>query len=116
MTMGRSIGVRPTRSAAARPDVEIVTAVITDLGYAPGADLSEGGRERPEWIAQGVPLQEGTRVRVLRAPHQYAEGRIVSLPEVPQRLASGLTVWGAEVDLDSGERVFIPLQNLESIR
>jgi hypothetical protein len=65
---------------------------------------------------QGAPFLEGTRVRVLRAPHQYAEGRIVSLPEVPQRLACGLTVWGAEVDLDSGGRVFFPLQNLESIR
>jgi hypothetical protein len=58
----------------------------------------------------------GTRVRVLRAPYQYAEGVIVALPDLPQRLASGLYAWGAEVDLESRGRVFVPFENMESIR
>jgi hypothetical protein len=77
--------------------------------------VSEGEGERPALVRQGVPLRAGRRVRVLRAPHRYAEGEIVSLPEVPQRLASGLYAWGAEVDLDGAGRVFVPLENLESI-
>ena len=72
--------------------------------------------ERPSLMVPGAALQEGRRVRVLRAPYPYAEGEIVSLPEVPQRLASGLYAWGAEVALDSAGRVFVPLENLESIR
>jgi len=89
------------------------------FSYILGSDLSEPGEGRDEWpapVAQGLALQKGGRVRLLRAPHQYAEGQIVSLPEVPQRLDSGLTAWGVEVDLDAGERVFVPLENLESIR
>jgi hypothetical protein len=35
---------------------------------------------------------------------------------VPQRLASGIYAWGAEVDLESTGRVFVPFRNLESIR
>jgi hypothetical protein len=80
--------------------------------YAPG----EGGETRPAQLVQGAPLRNGTRVRVLRAPYLYAEGVIVSLPDVPQRLASGLHAWGAEIDLESAGRVFVPFQNLESIR
>jgi hypothetical protein len=82
------------------------------FGYVPEG----GGERRPALMAQGVPLRAGGRVRLLRAPHQYAEGEIVSLPEVPQRLASGLYAWGAEVDLDGAGHVFVPLENLESIR
>jgi hypothetical protein len=58
----------------------------------------------------------GTWVRVLRAPYQNAGGEIVSLPRHPQRLASGITTWGAEVDLESAGTVYVPLENLEIIR
>jgi hypothetical protein len=76
----------------------------------------EGEETRPALIEPGAPLQTGMYVRVLREPHLYAEGTVVSLPEMPQRLASGIYAWGAEVDLGSAGRVFVPLQNLESIR
>jgi hypothetical protein len=76
----------------------------------------EDREDPPAQIAPGAPFSRGIRVRVLRDPYLYAEGVIVSLPDLPQRLASGLYAWGAEVDLDSTGRVFVPLQNLESIR
>jgi hypothetical protein len=82
------------------------------FGYTPIEDREES----PMPISQGATLENGTRVRVLRAPYQYAEGVIVSLPDIPQRLTSGLYAWGAEVDLESIGRVFVPYQNLESIR
>jgi hypothetical protein len=81
------------------------------LCYQPAGD----GEEGPARIDEGALLQNGSRVRVLRAPTLYAEGVIVSLPELPQRLASGLYAWGAEVDLESRGRVFVPFENLESI-
>jgi hypothetical protein len=105
----------PTHEGTAAPTV-LAGHKPELFGYARESDLPDAEAAQPTLAVQGAPFLAGTRVRVLRAPHQYAEGRIVSLPEVPQRLASGLTVWGAEVDLDSGERVFFPLQNLESIR
>jgi len=76
----------------------------------------EGQEDRPALIEPGAPLKPGMDVRVLRAPHLYAEGTVVSLPEMPQRLASGIYAWGAEVDLGAAGRVLVPLQNLESIR
>lgn len=82
------------------------------FAYVPG----EGRTERPPLMVPGAALQQGGRVRVLRAPYLYAEGEIVSLPEVPQRLASGLYAWGAQVALDAVGPVFVPLENLESIR
>jgi len=80
------------------------------FGYAP-----EGREDRAELYSPGAPLQVGGRVRMLRAPYLYAEGEVVSLPEVPQRLDSGLNAWGAQVDLDAIGRVFVPFENLESI-
>jgi hypothetical protein len=111
-SVGREVCFAPTSESTAqahKPEL---------FSYLSGSDESEGdGRaERPALMVQGAALQKGARVRVLRAPHLYAEGEIVSLPEVPQRLDSGITAWGAEVDLDDAERVFVPLENLESIR
>jgi hypothetical protein len=80
--------------------------------YVP-IDAQEG---QPALLEPGAPLQAGMQVRLLREPHLYAEGTVVSLPEMPQRLASGIYTWGAEVDLGAAGRVFVPLQNLESIR
>jgi hypothetical protein len=112
-SVGREVSFAPTSEGTAqahRPEL---------FCYLQGSEAAEplaGRDDRPPLIVQGAPLRRGVRVRVLRAPHLYAEGEIVSLPEVPQRLDSGLTAWGAEVDLDAVGRVFVPLENLESIR
>jgi hypothetical protein len=76
----------------------------------------EDREDRPAPLVQSLPFAKGTRVRALREPYLYAEGEIISIPEGPQRLASGVYAWGAVVDLESSGRVFVPLTNLESIR
>jgi hypothetical protein len=84
-----------------------------ELFYYLPPEAPEG---QPALLEPGAPLQAGMHVRLLREPHLYAEGAVVSLPAMPQRLASGIYAWGAEVDLGAAGRVFVPLENLESIR
>jgi len=68
--------------------------------------------ERPPSPGRAT-LEAGTRVRVLRAPYENAIGQVVGVPPQPRRLGSGALVRGAEVDLDSEGRAFVPLENLE---
>jgi hypothetical protein len=74
------------------------------------------GQDRPALTEPSPAMGIGTQVRVLRAPYQNAVGEILSLPGYPRRLASGITAWGAEVDLGSAGTVYVPLENLEVIR
>ncbi len=64
---------------------------------------------------QDVRLTVGTRVRATRAPYQGGIGNVVSLPAHSCRVESGVSVQGAQVDLGSAGRVFIPFENLEII-
>ena len=57
----------------------------------------------------------GATVRIMRAPHEGEIGKIADMPKFPQTLESGLSAWGAEIQLAGGERVFVPWQNLELI-
>jgi len=43
-------------------------------------------------------------------------GQVASFPSHPYRVESGIRTLGAEVELDSVGRVFVPLENLERIR
>lgn len=84
---------------------------------------------RPELIvnvalrsaAHSVPPQldatarPGLTVRVTSGTHAGAVGRISSLPKTPQMLDNGLRVVCASVELTSGERVTVPLANIEFI-
>ncbi len=72
--------------------------------------------ERPEAPPMGVPLEVGSRVRLLRAPLTGMVGTVVGMPQEPRRLDNGLSVYGAEVELPSKRVVFVPLSNLELIR
>ncbi len=62
-----------------------------------------------------LTAQMNARVRLLTAPSEGAIGKIVKIPPVPQSLESGVTAWGADVELTGSERVFAPWQNLELI-
>lgn len=73
-------------------------------------------QDRPALIAASETLNVGARARVLRAPYSDAVGEIVTLPGRPRRLASGITAWCAQVRLESGDTVYVPLENLEIIR
>jgi hypothetical protein len=61
------------------------------------------------------PLAEGDTVRVLRRPHAGATGTVVAMPDLPRRQPTEMVLHGAEVQLIGGERIFVPLANLERI-
>ena len=55
----------------------------------------------------------GQNVRLRRAPHAGAMGTLVELPTGLKTLPNGLRVFAGEVKLKNGERVTVPLVNLE---
>jgi hypothetical protein len=66
----------------------------------------------PRDLAEIVP---GQTVRLRRQPHPGAIGTIVGLPAGASVYPSGLSAPGAEVRLQNGEQVLIPLVNLEVV-
>ncbi len=64
----------------------------------------------------GAQIKIGTRVRALRAPYEGRVGQVVALPPQPRRIESGIRARGAEVDLDTVGKVFVPFDNLEILR
>jgi len=69
------------------------------------------GEEAPR--GEGPALEEGTLVRLVREPYLGKVGYVASLPLQKRRVEWGVEVEGVEVDLEEGERVFVPLANLE---
>lgn len=100
---GREIALDPGTSEgwrAARPEIIIPLPAPTDPteAYIPGQSL-------------GV----GQRVRVLAAPWVGEIGRIVTLQPDERCLESGLWLRGAEIELSSGQVIFVPFANLEHL-
>jgi len=69
------------------------------------------GEEAP--IREVPALKEGALVRLVREPYLGKVGYVASLPPQKRRVEWGVEVEGVEVDLEEGERVFVPLANLE---
>jgi len=59
------------------------------------------------------PIQIGSRVRLTRSPYQGIVGQVVALPPMPQETWIGTWADGAEVRLPGGQKVFVPLVNME---
>jgi hypothetical protein len=60
-------------------------------------------------------LRAGLTVRLRREPHPGAIGTIIGLPSGATTFPSGLSAAGAEVRLENGAQVLIPLVNLEVV-
>ncbi len=73
--------------------------------------------QRPEDRSSDQPdqhiIRRGQRVRVLQSPHRGEIGVVVAVPDGPRRLASGLWLDGAEVEIAPGTVVFVPFANLQ---
>jgi hypothetical protein len=69
-----------------------------------------GNPAEPKEAAFFTPDQ---RVRVVRAPYQAQTGNLIALRPGLQVFPSGLRAPGAEIQLDNGEEVVLPLANLE---
>lgn len=99
---GRQIlldAVQPTRWEARRPEL-----VISPTGRS---------SSRPPRLNPDTTLQAGVTVRLTRPPFAGATGRILNLPKTPQLLDNGLRVLCAQVELVTGEKVTVPLANIE---
>lgn len=72
--------------------------------------------ERPGAPLTNLHLQVGMAVRLLHGEGENATGimgQIVALPKTPVMLENGLRVDGAQVELVTGEKLFVPLANIE---
>jgi hypothetical protein len=63
----------------------------------------------------GYRLAPGVPVRIIRDPYFGIIGTAISLPEKPQVLGSGSRARVLEVQLPTGEKVFVPRANVELI-
>lgn len=90
--------VTPAPMQAVRPEVII------------NVPLQQGARPAPP--ALNIALTAGTRVQLHREGGVVV-GEIIDLPKTPILLDNGLRVAGAQVGLASGERLTVPLANLE---
>ncbi len=69
--------------------------------------------EQVPQIPVAAPLQEGTLVRIVRAPYQGEVARVISLPKGLARFPNGVRAPGVEVRLENGERTIVPAANVE---
>jgi hypothetical protein len=91
--------VLPNRWEPGRPEVFI--------------NLPPKAGERPPEPNIAQVIQPGMNVRLTRAPHAGMIGQVSNLPKTPQLLENGLRVACAQVDLITGEKITVPLANLE---
>ena len=64
----------------------------------------------------GTPLSMGVRVRVIRGSLQGATGSVVGISDRAVQTDSGARVHGAEIEIESVGKMFVPFANLEILR
>ncbi len=114
----------------APPIFELLASHVGEEASLETSVRARGGAVRPEVFipAMGskgtlteppqVPVLStdvGARVRILRAPYEGKLGRIAGILKAPQLLESGVSAWGALIELEQTGQVFVPWQNLELI-
>jgi hypothetical protein len=113
-------GATQVRAGAQRP--EIITRV-TDLGPADrdvaghvdsGMGLSRAESHSCAMSEQGIGLQVGSRVRVIRVPYFGLQGCVTALPKELVEIETGALARVARVMLESEQReVVVPRANIE---
>ncbi len=90
------------RTGAERPEVFIpaISTVGTPLDAQPAPPLVE---------------QRGAALRVTGGPQAGAIGKLAASAPLPRPLESGISAWGADIELTEGKQVFVPWHNLELI-
>jgi len=89
----------PDRYSSGRPEVVIPLNVPSEPD------------EAPDYVMFAV----GQQVRMRRSPHVGMIGSITHLPSGLSKLPSGLRAPAAEVKLENGDNVLVPLVNLEVV-
>ncbi|MCA0455033.1 MAG: hypothetical protein LCI00_13755 [Chloroflexi bacterium] len=81
----------------------------------PEVIINPSGRGQARAIRPNLnqTLTVGTNVRMTRIPHAGDIGTVVNLPKTPILLENGLKVLCAEVESVTGEKLTVPLANLE---
>ncbi len=91
--------IEPSRWSSERPEI------IIPLGI----------RTRPPVPELDQALVEGALVRLTRAPWPGMSGRVKKVVDIPRAVENGLRLPGAEIQLQNGRMVFVPLANLEMV-
>ena len=118
------------RIAMAERTFELLKTHAGRLASLNGATQIRAGVIRPEVIIPLAPseisgqafdesritgIEEGSLVRVIRAPYFGLLGRVTSLPPDLQRMESGTLVRVAKARLADGREVLLPRANLEMV-
>jgi hypothetical protein len=70
-------------------------------------------QERPSAPLTNVSLQQGMQVRVIHGGGAVTFGEVIGLPKTPVLLDNGLRVQCAQVEMVTGEKLMVPLANIE---
>lgn len=85
------------------------------MARRPEVIINPSGRmiNRPPRPNVNLTLSVGTTVRLTRPPNAGQVGKIINLPKTPYLLENGLRVPCAQVETITGEKLTVPLANLE---
>jgi hypothetical protein len=90
-------------------------STLSDAGSGTGPEVIIPQPRGRQTLVREAPraLEVGMVVRLTRPPHVGTVARVEAVPVTPQLTAVGIPAMGATVRLSNGQRVFVPLVNLE---
>ncbi len=106
------VAYRLLKTNAGREAAVVAEPWDREVGTRPQVLIPLDIPDAPE-LLPADEVQVGRKVRVVRQPYLGLVGTVVALPEGMTLLPNGLRVRAADVRLDDGTRVVVPLSNLE---
>ncbi len=107
------LGANEGRVASMNGATQIRAGVIRPEVIIP---LTEAERTGDDYTGEQITgIEEGSVVRIIRAPYFGVLGTVTGLPAELQQMESGTFCRTAEVELAGGERVLLPRANLEML-